>query len=266
MTYTGKITFHVELAGIPVRIRCRHEENRHFLAAYLTEREPELTVEPTEETIRWIREGFVRMYGEDGPCEEPLTDSFLENNAIHALIAEKLVPRGVLLFHGSALCMDGRAVIFTAPSGTGKSTQARLWRETFGERVRMINDDKPLLRIEENGTVTVCGSPWDGKHHLSSNTSAPLRAVLLVKRSATNRMEPMSPVDAFPILVQQGYLPDDSATRLQVLALERKILAQIPFFTLYCNQEQDAARIAKRTILGETFTPGPHTVGCHCFE
>ena len=66
--------------------------------------------------------------------------------------------------------------MFTAPSGTGKSTHARLWREAFGERVVMINDDKPLLLVRPEG-VTVYGTPFRGKHGLGGDRSAPLRAI-----------------------------------------------------------------------------------------
>ena len=79
--------------------------------------------------------------------------------------------------------MDGEAYIFTAVSGTGKSTHAMLWREVFGERVRMINDDKPLIRITPEGKAVVYGTPWDGKHHLSKNSAFPLKAICWLTRA-----------------------------------------------------------------------------------
>ena len=113
---------------------------------------------------------------------------------LHALLAEKLVAYGALLMHGSALCMDGNAYIFTAKSGTGKSTHARLWREAFGDRVWMINDDKPMIRVDE---MRVYGTPWDGKHHLSRNASAPLKAIVKLERAEENRVAPLAKADAF---------------------------------------------------------------------
>ncbi len=80
-----------------------------------------------------------------------------------------------VLFHGSALAIDGDGYLFTAKSGTGKSTHTRLWRERFGDRVVMINDDKPLLHIDA-GSVIAYGTPWNGKHRLGTNASVPLRA------------------------------------------------------------------------------------------
>ena len=157
--------FCVALAGVPVRIRCRFEGNKAFLSDYVTDGEPLFTVEPTEDDLLRMQADFDRMDEAEGIPRHRRTEEFLENNAIHALLAEKLVAQDVLLMHGSALCMDGEGIIFTAKSGTGKSTHARLWREAFGDRVWMVNDDKPLLKITETG-VTVYGTPWDGKHRL----------------------------------------------------------------------------------------------------
>ena len=65
-------------------------------------------------------------------------------------------------FHSSALALDGEGYLFTALSGTGKSTHTRNWRKLFGERVTMINDDKPIIR-RIDGRFFVCGTPWMGK-------------------------------------------------------------------------------------------------------
>ncbi|MBO5520048.1 MAG: hypothetical protein J5973_00045 [Eubacterium sp.] len=243
MLYFPHMEFNIDLAGVPIQIRCRHKESKEFLAGYLTDREAELTVEPTDADLRKVRLELEQMAERDGYQYTRISDTYLENNALHALIAEKIVPHGVLLFHGSALCMDGEAVIFTAPSGTGKSTQARIWREVFGSRVQMINDDKPLLR-PENGKVMVYGSPWNGKHQLSNNIAAPLKAVLLVTRSESNYLEPLSGADAFQTMIRQGYRSENRLTRMQTLSMEMAIIETIPFYRLYCNLNPEAALAA----------------------
>ena len=128
---------------------------------------------------------LTRWYGKS---MQPYDGVYLENMSIQNILSKRLLDYNVLLLHGSALCMDGEAYIFTAPSGTGKSTHVRYWRETFGDRVWMINDDKPMIRME-NGKATVYGTPWDGKHHLSRNASAPLKAVVWLKRDKENHIE-----------------------------------------------------------------------------
>ena len=234
----------IELARVPVEIRCRYPANERFFAEYLSDREPLFVIEPQDTDLEQTRLDFEKTAEAEGQPKPRYSRAFLENNAIHALLAERLLDQRVLLMHGSALCMDGQGYLFTAPSGTGKSTHSRFWRETFGDRVWMINDDKPLLRIEQDGSVRVYGTPWNGKHHLSRNDSAPLRAIIHLTRSETNSIEPLAKADAFPVLMSQCYSSHTAARMLRVLELEKALLQNVDFYTLRCNLDPEAARVA----------------------
>lgn len=235
--------FTVELAEVPVRIKCRFRQTRSYLEAYLTDREPLFTVEPTEKDLFKAQAEYDRTAVLEGRSAETLSEWTLENAAVHALLAEGLTAYDVLLMHGSALSMDGKAVIFTAPSGTGKSTHTRLWRELYGERVVMINDDKPMLRIADDG-ITVYGTPWRGKHRLGMNGSAPLCTIVSLERGTENRIEPMQKADAFLVLMKQAFSSKDPATMSRILAMEQTLLEKVPFYSLHCNMDPDAARVA----------------------
>ena len=200
-------------------------------------------MKPGEEDLQRIQASCDRMNEAAGFPRRQRTEKYLENSAIHAMLAEKLTEYGVLLLHGSALCMDGEAVIFTAGSGTGKSTHSRMWRELFGDQVWMINDDKPLLRIGEE-SVLVFGSPWDGKHHLSRNASAPLKAIVKLERAEVNHIEPIKKEEAFPVLMKQCYVSRNPAITLRTLDLMQRLLRMTDFYNLGCNQEPEAARVA----------------------
>ena len=239
--------FKIEMAGVPVAVRCRFHENQAFFHDYFTELEPLFTVEPTEADLTQMQADYDRMDEMEGIPKHRRLDSFLENNAIHSLLAERLVEQNVLLMHGSALCMDGEAYIFTAPSGTGKSTHAQLWREAFGDRVWMINDDKPLIRVQD-GKAMVYGSPWDGKHHLSRNASAPLRAILWLSQSAENRLKPMAKADAYQMLFRQSYSSKNAEIAVRILALEMKLLDMATFYQMECNMEIGAALTAWKGV------------------
>ena len=129
------------------------------------------------------------------------SDAYLEALAVYRKIAEKMPEYDTVLMHGSAAALDGEAYLFTAKSGVGKSTHARLWREVFGARVVMVNDDKPLVRITDSG-VTVYGTPWNGKHRLGENISAPLRAVCILERAEENMIRPVTKAEAYPALLR----------------------------------------------------------------
>ena len=235
--------FCIRIAGVPVRVRCRFAENEAFLQDYRTDAAPYFMIEPTASDLKRMQSDFDRMNEAHGLPVHPYTNAFLENNAIHALLAEKLVSHNVLLLHGSALCMDGQAIIFTAKSGTGKSTHARLWRQVFGDRVWMINDDKPMLRIEKSG-VTVYGTPWDGKHQLSRNASAPLTAIVNLTRDESNHIAPMRRADAFPVLMKRCYASRNPATMARIMELEKRLLSAVDFYILGCNMLPEAAKVA----------------------
>ena len=235
--------FCIELAGVPVRVKCRFKGNKVFLKDYWTEKEPLFTIAPSPDDLIRMNDDFDRMDEADGLSKHRRSDAFLENNAIHALLAEKLVAHDVLLMHGSALCMDGAGIIFTAPSGTGKSTHARLWRETFGDRVWMVNDDKPLISLGED-CICIWGTPWDGKHRMSRNASAPLKAIVSLERSDWNHIAPMTKADAFPVLMKQCFTSRNPATMKRIMDFEKRLLDAVDFYKLGCNLEPEAAMVA----------------------
>ena len=175
----------------------------------------------------------------------------LEITAVYRKLAKAmLLEYDILVFHGSAIAVDDEAVLFTAKSGTGKSTHTKLWREMMGERCYMVNDDKPLLRISETLTE-VCGTPWDGKHHLSKNCIVPLRAICILERGETNEITRIEPKEALPMLVQQSYRAENPTTMLKLLQVIDKMAKSVAFYRLRCNMDPEAAELSYKTMLGK---------------
>ena len=237
--------FTVKLAGIPVRVRAMDPQMRRFLRDYLSDEQPSFEIRTAPEDILRERERSARTRAAEGLPEIPASDAYLETLAIYRKLAEELVEREVLLFHGSVVALDGQAYLFTAKSGTGKSTHTRLWREVFGERAVMINDDKPLLRVERD-RVLAYGTPWNGKHRLSCNSSAPLKALCILERDRVNHVEPVSAEEAFPRLLQQCYWPEDGAKMEKTLTLLERLTHGVKLYRLGCNMEAEAALVAYR--------------------
>ena len=263
--------FTVKLADIPVRIRAIWPELRQFLEDYLTEEEAAFTLETRQEDIEQERIMSARTRAAEGLPALRSSDAYLETLAIYRKLAEELVERDVLLFHGSVVAVDGEAYLFAARSGTGKSTHTRLWREVFGERAVMINDDKPLLRVGEEGVraygtpwngkhhlggnisaplrvgeegVRAYGTPWNGKHHLGGNISAPLKALCILERDKENHVERVSPEEAFPRMLQQCYLSEDGEKAAKTLALLERMCQCVRLYRLGCNMEREAALVS----------------------
>lgn len=225
----------IELAGHAIGIRCRYDFLPHLCQKYLTADPPEWVVEVSEDDL-----------ARENPKDEPYTAGYLESLAVYRKICEQLIADDILLFHGSALAMDGKGYLFTAPSGTGKSTHAALWRQVYGERVTMINDDKPLLRIRPEG-ITVYGTPWAGKANLQTNTSAPVAGIILLHQAPGNTIRRMTEREAYPRLLSQTHRVADPQGLLRTLDLVRQ-LARLPVYELGCTPTPEAALLACRTL------------------
>lgn len=172
--------------------------------------------------------------------------AYLESLAVYRKICERLIQDNIVLFHCSALQLKGKAYLFTAPSGTGKSTHARLWREYFGSDVQMINDDKPLLQIAPE-KVTVFGTPFAGKEGLQTNTSAPVAGIVLLHQDTQNRICRLSEEEAYPYLLTQTYRPKEPMAVVQTMELVER-LAELPVYSLGCTISTEAVKIAYRAL------------------
>ena len=151
---------------------------------------------------------------------------YCEITAIFRKIAEFLPRTGRFLMHGSAVALDGEAYIFTAPSGTGKSTHTSFWRSEFGERAVMVNDDKPFIRID-GGKAFVSGNPWN-----------------VLSRGAENTVRPLDPAEAFPTLLRQVYRPADPQMLAATLDMLDALEHGVKLYGMECNLDPGAARVA----------------------
>ena len=210
----------------------------------------DLAVETTAADVEHERICSDRSAISEGREPGKTPDAYLESLAVYRKIAEGMVDFDTFLFHGSVVAVDGEAYLFTAKSGTGKSTHTALWRDLFGERAVMINDDKPLLRVCED-RVIVYGTPYNGKHKLGTNTSAPLRAICILERAAENTIRPVTANEAYRTLVQQTYRPRESGALAKTLSLLDRAIGLVGLYRLGCNMDIEAARVAYEGMKGD---------------
>ena len=227
------------LADHTVEIRSLYADVHRLCKDYaIAPQTAEIVIETAQADISFERETARRIYSDDR-----FTPGHLEELAVYRALVRALLGHDVLLFHGSAVAVDGAAYLFLAPSGTGKSTHTRLWRELLGARAVMVNDDKPLLHITDSG-VTIYGTPWAGKHRLNRNISVPLRAVCVLERADENRIETISPVAAFSFLLRQSYRYESAADEQRALRLLDLLTQQTRLYRLGCDHTLAAAETA----------------------
>ena len=169
--------------------------------------------------------------------------SILENLAVYRKISEKMPYFDTFLMHGSVVSVDGVAYMFTAKSGTGKSTHAKLWCDLLGERAVMVNDDKPLISLA-SGKPVVYGTPYNGKHDRGRNISCPLKAICVIEQAPDNSIIPLTRKDVYSMLIQQIYRPSDKEAYARTLTLIDKMTESVSFYKLFCNMDIEAAKVA----------------------
>ena len=239
------------IADRTILIRTLHAYTHIKAAAFAAEGTADFTVEIAQADIDAERIRNARTDEAEGRGAKDHPDAYIESLAVYRKIAERLPLDDTVLFHGSSIAVDGVAYLFTAKSGTGKSTHTRLWRELLGERAVMINDDKPLIRVSETG-ATVYGTPWNGKHKLGTNASVPLRAICVLERGEHNSIVRIEPKTAYPTLLQQIYRPDSREAMCRTLTLIDRMAETVALYRLRCNMEPDAARVSYLGMSGDS--------------
>lgn len=150
--------------------------------------------------------------------------------------------------HASAVALAGKAVLFSGPCGTGKSTHAGLWQEHFKDQAVVINDDKPALRLH-NGTFYVYGTPWSGKSYLHTNIKVPLQAIVFLKQAEENKIRRLTNKEAVQMLVYQSLRPNrDPAKMERLLSLLDRLLAKTPVYQLACTISHEAVKLVHNEI------------------
>jgi len=229
-----------KIAGLTVRLDTfGHTE--HLLIPY--------RVKPTDAVdFEIIPE---RTFAEEkGPF---LTADQKEALATYRVFFIKLLDYDGMLLHSSAVVKDGKAYLFTANSGTGKSTHTKIWRQVFGdEGVRVINDDKPAIRFED-GSWYVYGTPWSGKSDFNLNVRVPLAGICILQRGEENTITRASVADAVADIFLQTARPKNADVRMKVLGLLDKLLSQVPVWKLRCNMEPEAAIVAYEAMSGQKY-------------
>lgn len=190
-----------------------------------------------------VKEAFIRQKKEEMPHLSLDDHEYMWTG--EAFYNELLKHNGMML-HSSCVEKDGFAYLFSAKSGTGKSTHTHLWLKNL-EGTRIINDDKPAL-ILENGEWYACGTPFSGKTDENVDVKVPIRALVFLHRSEKNEVKRMPTVQAIGMLLSQTIRPSSKEFAEKMLDLADKLLTKVPVFSLGCNMDDDAAIVAYNEI------------------
>ncbi len=236
-------TYNFGVAGMTFCVNCFFKYTGKVLKPFWIDGTGENLIEITQDDL--IREREICQEENKGidPSMRLAPDYILEPVALLRKLANYVTDYNRILMHGSAIAVNGKGYIFTAVSGTGKSTHTALLRQLHGENAVMVNDDKPFLHVD-NGKVYVCGSPWMGKHSLGNNIMVPLEGIFFLRRSEENVLQSITPSDALTLMISQCHRPSDPLEMLNTLDLIDQILSNVPLYDFGCNMDISAAKLS----------------------
>lgn len=172
---------------------------------------------------------------------EKMRDVFpnVENQFFYMAFEEMLYLRGRIMLHASYVETKYGAVLFTGPSGIGKSTQAGLWEKCgYGE---IMNGDRTIL-YEKEGKIFASGSPCAGSSHIYRNYQSPVRAVIVLEQGMENKIHRLAGREClFPLLKESTFPYMDEEMRRKQAELLFAAAERIPVYHYRCRKDESAA-------------------------
>ena len=243
------ITKRYKIADRVIEVNSFYDKVHDYCKEYECDEPVDFSVTVFHDDILFEKQKTDSEYAFEGKASCVYPDDLFEETAVYRKIAEKMPCYDSFVFHGSVIAVEGQGFLFTAKSGTGKSTHTRLWREYLGEKAVMVNDDKPMLKITDNGVIAY-GTPYNGKHHLGCNMSVPLKAICILTRGEKNSIIRIDKKEAYAMLLQQVYRPNDPVQMAKTLKLLDKMAENVGLYKLACNMDIEAAKVAYNAMKG----------------
>lgn len=194
---------------------------------YEGEEEPQITINLSEQ--------FFLDRQKENP-HLPLAE--VEGIFTGAYFYNELVKFGGVMLHASCVQYENYAYLFSADSGTGKSTHTHLWLKKF-PTAEILNDDKPAIRYID-GKFYAFGTPWSGKNDESINTKTEIAGITFLSRSEKNEIERVESNTVTIDFLNQTVRPKNKSCMLQFMETLDKILTGVPFYRLKCNMSPEA--------------------------
>lgn len=229
----------ISLANISIGIDLNFPAYETLFDRFSVQKTPEIEISVLPEEIAAAQK--IYEPGSSAP--------YIEYMELCPKLSDALLPFNRVFFHGTAFLWHGKAWIFTAVSGTGKTTQYLLWKELYGEEIQIINGDKPVLAFDNRNT-TVYPSPWNGKEGMGQQISAPLGGIILLRQSNRNRIRQISAAEAAGAVFVQFLFNRKTAEDVRMVCrLEEILLRQTPVWLLENRGDTASAVLCRNTLM-----------------
>lgn len=242
------VDFTMELAGVSLAASVLFESTYEFCKDYLTDAPAQGHITMCEADIDAERIHAAEQDARDGVPQHNWSDRTLEPFALYRKVASALLPFDAIVFHGAVLSLDGSAYLFTAPSGTGKTTHARYWLSQV-PGAHVLNGDKPLLRVMGD-RVFACGTPWRGKERIGVNECQPLEGLCILERGDCDKIVRIGSSEALPMLLHQTYRLQKPEALLRIVELVGRVGALVPLWKMTATLDERSALVSSEAMTG----------------
>lgn len=245
--------FYMQLADLVVEVQPRYPTLQEFCKDYICRENVLNDAQSDKKIIVHITDKEIKA--EQERTEEQYAPQYLETLAALRQIADQIPKYDRFLCHGAVITWKDSGYLFTAPSGTGKSTHIALWRKYLGEDVQIVNGDKPLMKVEES-EIRLYGTPWAGKEGWQKNRSTELNGICILQQAEKNQIRKLTPGEALPMLIRQLYFTDSTTYAGKTLELLDILLRNVPVYLLECDISREAVRCSFEAMTGMSM---PHS-------
>jgi len=233
--------FFIELAELRFLIKCRYEYCYQLCKDYLVDgNEYDFEIYVSDE-----------MLNQECALSPEYDAGYIESLGVYRLIAESVPMKKRFLMHGAVITFEDQGYMFTALSGTGKTTHIRLWKKYLKKHVDIVNGDKPLLYCHQD--VYAYGTPWCGKEGWQKNRKAKLNGICFIQRGSVNCIRRLEMVEVVSLLMKQVYLSKDKEVMFLILECIDFLLKKVPFYLLECDMSKEAVRCSFEGLTGLSF-------------
>lgn len=171
-------------------------------------------------------------------------------NATDQAMRYAMLHYNAFMVHASAIVYQNQGILFSAPSGTGKTTHTKLW-EQFDSSAFILNDDSPILRFMDDGKVYACGSPWAGASGEGQNAMVPLKAIVFLQQGSENEITELQTLQALQWLLGSVSRPVDKGLMDKLFTLIHLLLSGTPCYILKCRPDLEAVQTVHKALFEE---------------
>lgn len=231
---------------------------KYLIADFIVE------IEPKFDNLKKLCEPFLHIGDRSADFSAIPSDSYLnsllsrmvkgstidkaEEFATASIFNHEIIHRGTMLVHSSALVFCGKAYLFSAESAVGKSTHTKMWLKKFGEKVHILNDDKPVVKLK-NGVPLCCGTPFDGGSGIANNETVPVGAIIFIERSDTNFVTIPDTKEIVQRLYKSTVKYVNKSDGMSLLSNFDNLIQHTKFYVLHCNTDESAVDVAYNNII-----------------